>query len=273
MSEEIETRKCSICEENKTINSFYKRKEGIYRRECKNCFNERVKKNIEKNPEKYKKISKEYSKKNKEKIDKKAKDWYENHKNDEEFKNKRKIRTKERYYKDHEETKRKSREIYKKRTDKQIKKGIETRKKWYKKNEEKIKKREKKYRKENRDKINESLRKHANSHPQYRVKKSIAQGIRGKLKRRLSSKNNKRTFKDILPYTIDDLMIHLESKFKPEMNWKNYGRKWHIDHVVPDSWFKYKSIKDEGFKKSWALENLQPMLAEENWKKNNKFAG
>ena len=32
-------------------------------------------------------------------------------------------------------------------------------------------------------------------------------------------------------------------------------------------------MEDEGFKKSWALENLQPMWAEENIKKGNRFAG
>lgn len=60
--------------------------------------------------------------------------------------------------------------------------------------------------------------------------------------------------------------------FQPGMTWENYG-KWHIDHKTPDSWFQYNSINDDGFKKSWALENLQPMWAKDNLSKGNKYEG
>ena len=52
------------------------------------------------------------------------------------------------------------------------------------------------------------------------------------------------------------------------MNWGNQG-KWHIDHVIPDSWFSYDSDQDDNFKKSWALENLQPLWSNLNSLKNN----
>jgi hypothetical protein len=57
------------------------------------------------------------------------------------------------------------------------------------------------------------------------------------------------------------------------MTWENYGRDgWHVDHAVPDSWFEYSSVNDEGFIKSWSLSNLKPMWAKDNLSKSNRYA-
>ena len=79
---------------------------------------------------------------------------------------------------------------------------------------------------------------------------------------------------DLLGYTIDELIKHLESKFQPGMSWGNYGRAgWHIDHIKPDSWFIYSSTEDQGFKDSWSLNNLQPMWESDNCSKGDRFIG
>ena len=83
------------------------------------------------------------------------------------------------------------------------------------------------------------------------------------------SKGGKSTF-SFLPYTVDDLIKHLKSKFKDGMSWKNYG-KWHIDHIKPDCSFDYKSVEDEEFQKCWALDNLQPLWAIDNFRKNRFY--
>ena len=67
-----------------------------------------------------------------------------------------------------------------------------------------------------------------------------------------------------LGYTERELIEHLESKFEDGMNWENYGSYWHIDHIIPQSWF---------IKKCWSLENLQPLKAFDNMSKGNKWAG
>lgn len=78
-----------------------------------------------------------------------------------------------------------------------------------------------------------------------------------------------------LPYTIHDLMQHLESKFEPWMNWGNHGlysvhrKTWQIDHIRADSDFTYVSTSDGPFKQSWALSNLQPLESLANIKKSN----
>ncbi len=75
-----------------------------------------------------------------------------------------------------------------------------------------------------------------------------------------------RTWETIVGYTLLELKTHLETLFTDGMNWDNYG-KWEIDHIIPDSFFKYTKIEDEEFKKCWALSNIQPLWAIDNIKK------
>jgi hypothetical protein len=84
------------------------------------------------------------------------------------------------------------------------------------------------------------------------------------------NKENNKTF-DILGYNVIDLKRHLERQFEKGMKWDNYGSYWHIDHIIPASWFKYESYNDEQFKQCWRLENLKPMKAEENMSKQNRY--
>ena len=76
--------------------------------------------------------------------------------------------------------------------------------------------------------------------------------------------------KQILGYSIDEFKSHIENLFEPGMCWENHG-KWHIDHIIPISRFKYKSINDKAFKKCWALKNLRPLWAVENMKKGARI--
>jgi hypothetical protein len=79
---------------------------------------------------------------------------------------------------------------------------------------------------------------------------------------------SKPTF-DLLGYTVNELKLHLESKFLEGMTWENYG-EWHIDHIVPQSKLKYESPDHPNFKICWSLNNLQPLWAVDNIKKGSK---
>lgn len=76
---------------------------------------------------------------------------------------------------------------------------------------------------------------------------------------------------DFLPYTIDDLKKHLESKFDNHMTWNNYGTYWHVDHIIPQSSFKYSTMSDDNFIHCWSLDNLRPFEALANIKKSNRI--
>ena len=94
--------------------------------------------------------------------------------------------------------------------------------------------------------------------------------ISNQIRDALKGKKAGRHWESLVDYTLQDLMAHLESLFEPWMNWENYG-KWHIDHKRPKSWFKYKDAEDPEFKKCWSLNNLQPLEAKKNFKKNNLY--
>jgi len=73
-----------------------------------------------------------------------------------------------------------------------------------------------------------------------------------------------------LGYNNIELKNHLERQFTPEMSWNNYGTYWHIDHIIPLSWFK---TEEQLIKKGWKLQNLQPLEANINIEKSNNFVG
>ena len=89
------------------------------------------------------------------------------------------------------------------------------------------------------------------------------------LNKKQKAKNNIKVL-DLLGCSIKYLKEHLEKKFKPGMSWDNYGNLgWHIDHIKPLS--LAKSAEDIVKGKFFHYTNLQPLWAEENIKKSNKY--
>lgn len=127
------------------------------------------------------------------------------------------------------------------------------------------------WKKANRAKVTEYAMNRYRTDLRYRLKNCISRSIRQKLKLRGSNKANATTL-SLLPFSIEELILHIEAKFQPGMSWSNYG-KWHIDHEKPDCRFIYLRPTDEGFRQSWALSNLQPLWAQDNLKKGTKYAG
>ena len=112
--------------------------------------------------------------------------------------------------------------------------------------------------------------------PKYRVARQMRFNVWRSLQNQLTGKNGKagRHWEDLVGYTIEKLMEHLESKFGPGMTWDNYGEGgWQIDHIVPMSWFDIKEAGDAEFKRCWLLGNLQPLWHKENASKGNRYAG
>lgn len=122
----------------------------------------------------------------------------------------------------------------------------------------------------NKSKVTQHKRYHSDK--QYALRISFITLINYHLRKNNVQHRSKSKF-DLLGYTVDDLIIHLESKFKKEMNWGNYGAYWHVDHIKPASWFSYDSVNDDSFKKCWALTNLQPLEALINISKSNRYEG
>lgn len=101
--------------------------------------------------------------------------------------------------------------------------------------------------------------------PHYKMHSAVSGHIRNAIR----DKGGRQVF-DLLPYSREELIAHIERQFVKGMTWDNYGRHgWHIDHIVPRSAFLYQSAADPDFQACWALSNLRPMWARANIQKHD----
>ena len=144
-------------------------------------------------------------------------------------------------------------------------------KKWYSENKEYRKEYFKKWRTENADKWRECKRNYEKNRkstdPIYKLINNFRTAIYQVLKENNVQKNGH--YFEVLQYTPDELISHLENQFKDGMTWDNYG-DWHVDHILPISIHNIQEIGDDEFIKCWSLSNLQPMWGEDNIRKSNK---
>lgn len=68
--------------------------------------------------------------------------------------------------------------------------------------------------------------------------------------------------------SIEELKTYLESKWQPGMNWDNWSKDgWHIDHIRPLASFDLSD--PEQLRQACHYTNLQPLWAEDNFKKSD----
>lgn len=95
----------------------------------------------------------------------------------------------------------------------------------------------------------------------------VSAHMRVVMARALSGGKAGKSWREFVPYSLDELMAHLERQFLPGMTWANKG-KWHIDHVRPLASFDFTSPADPDFQAAWALSNLRPLWGRDNIRKN-----
>ena len=131
-----------------------------------------------------------------------------------------------------------------------------------------------KWRDKNRDHVREYMNKYATERRKNDPYYKMDTYFRARFIQTLKSKNmkTKKILEDILGYTIDEFVAHMERQWLPGMSWDNHSFDgWHIDHKIPVSSLPYDTIDHPNFKKCWALENLQPLWAKDNFSKGNKI--
>jgi len=142
------------------------------------------------------------------------------------------------------------------------------------KNVEKIRANTRKWRNLHLDQCRKSARENAKkrrSNPKVKLASNVSCAIRASI-----CGDKLGHWEDLVGYTAEQLKAHLEKRFKPGMNWENYGRKgsekrWEVDHKIPIDAFNFQRPEDVDFKKCWALKNLQPMWGFDNRSKNAKL--
>ena len=100
--------------------------------------------------------------------------------------------------------------------------------------------------------------------PIFKLTDNLRRRVNSALKN-IGVKKSKKTLELLGTPNIEFLWLYLESKFKPGMNRKNYG-KWHIDHIIPC--IKFDLSKERNQLKCFHYTNLQPLWAKENLSKN-----
>lgn len=143
---------------------------------------------------------------------------------------------------------------------------------WSKEKREELKEYHSKWREENRERVNAYSRKYNKNKCATDPKYKLGRNTRTALWTCLKEKNvaKYRSTFQILGYTIEELMRHLEKQFTEGMTWDNYG-EWHVDHIRPMSSFNFTSLNDSDFKECWDLGNLQPLWGTDNLSKGSRY--
>ncbi len=212
-----------------------------------------------KNKEKILKRVKGYYKLNKDKILKREKDRY--------IKNSEIIKSKvmDYYWKNESTIKIKNKEY-------RIKNKVALSKKqkeWCIKNKEYLVKSGKEYREKNKAKIAKRIRKWESekykSDPVFKLMRLARSRARGFLKS-IGIRKTK-SYNSIFGADAIFVRSHIERMFIGEMSWKNHGKVWHIDHIIPLSTAK---TEDEVLRLCHYT-NLQPLFVHENLQKGARL--
>lgn len=254
-------KKCGRCQIVKEDSEFSPSQLTRSGGKCRPCNTAACAEYRKKNPDKMKKYNKEYGsqyyQENYEQILAQKKEYYQDNKEE-------KLQWQKEYYQEHKEERQEyNQQYYQDNRDELIKDAKE----YYENNKESVKQYHNEYNKDRRQ-----------NDPTFRIRNTVSASINFYLKSNNSSKDGASCL-DYLPYSIQELKGHLEKQFEPWMTWDNYGRydaenwndndpttwTWQIDHIIPQSKLLYTSMTDENFQKCWALSNLRPLPAKQNF--------
>ena len=240
------TKKCTKCQVEKELVEFSPHrlsKDGRQTR-CKSC-------------------KKEYAlaNKDKDKARKAYKKWFEANK--EKNKENRKIYNKK-YY---QENKEKQLEYIKKYREENKEKYAEYSKEYYEQNKEKQSEYAKEYYQENKEHYAEYQTERYHSEPDFKLAK-IIRSFCFRVTNAVKEDKELRSL-EYLGCSLAEFKAHIESQWQEGMTWENHSMHgWHIDHIKPLDWFIKNS--DDPWQANHYT-NLQPLWAEENLSKSNKF--
>jgi len=162
--------------------------------------------------------------------------------------------------------------IYNKKYYEQNKERAKSNKqRYYKDNKEKLLEYNKKYYQENKEHYAEYIKTYQNeryhSDPDFKLSCLVRQfccRVTNAVK-----EDKELQSLEYLGCSIAEFKAHIESQWQEGMTWENHSKDgWHIDHIKPLDWFIKNS--DDPWQANHYL-NLQPLWAEENHSKHNKF--
>jgi len=131
-----------------------------------------------------------------------------------------------------------------------------------------IKNRKKIYNLNNKEKIHNQQNKRQQERKKTDIRFRLSCNLRTRLAKVISRHSKSLSTMFLIGCEIDYLMYHLQEQFTEGMSWDNYG-DWHIDHIKPCASFDLS--KPEEQQKCFHYTNLQPLWAEDNIAKKDKY--
>jgi len=120
---------------------------------------------------------------------------------------------------------------------------------------------ESEYRKSIQSRTNQRRRERYITDPDFKMRLTIRNHLNRVTKIRKTDEHTE----DLLGCTWEELRIHIEGQFLPDMNWDNHGEVWSYDHFVPLAFAKGNKKLLRMLSKYW---NLGPVYSNENNTKN-----
>ena len=153
-------------------------------------------------------------------------------------------------------------------------------KKWLEENRDKVRAYQSDYRKRNILRIKAYERKYYQDNRERCIRRQlvlekstpnrrIASTLRKQLNRWVKKSSGRHSTQELLGCSFSEFREWIELKFKRGMKWDNYGRVWHIDHVMPCCAFDL--TRQDQVKICFHFTNLRPMSARANLSKNRKI--
>jgi len=94
--------------------------------------------------------------------------------------------------------------------------------------------------------------------PEFRLSEHLRTRINIKFNKFIKLNKDSLKIIDLLGCSLNEYKQHIESQFKPEMNWSNQGKIWEIDHIIPISKFDLTNQNEQ--KKAFHYTNTQPLF-------------
>lgn len=138
--------------------------------------------------------------------------------------------------------------------------------KWKIKNRKREQEKDKKYRQKTKERRKKYIQKLLKTNKEFKLRHILRDRFRKALKNKYKVGS---AVKD-LGCSIEYFRKYIELKFQPKMTWKNYGKKWHIDHIKPLASFNLTDEKQ--LKEALHYSNLQPLWKLDNLRKSNKIS-
>lgn len=98
----------------------------------------------------------------------------------------------------------------------------------------------------------------------------IESNLRTRLSQALKGNNKSASTMELIGCDIDYLWKHLIAQFTEGMKVENYG-EWHMDHIKPCASFNLED--EEQQRECFHYSNLQPLWAEDNLSKGDRYNG